>query len=277
MKIILSRKGFDSATGGYPSPIMPDGVLLSMPIPDLSGEIKYAELKHGKLSYLEILRDLIGKSLILNKERHDLNENLSCHLDPDLIEKSYQRRIGWRGAFGQRGAAETHLRNNEVTSGDIFLFFGWFRETEYKKRLIYSSNDKLGRHIIYGYLQVGDIIDLAKEEGYPKWLDYHPHIKGSSESNRIYLARDYLSFADKVSGYGSFLYNKHLVLTMPGYSRSKWNLPEIFKDVNITYHNSNSWKENYFQCAYRGQEFVIEENSKINDYVKKLIINSERV
>ena len=33
MKIILSRKGFDSSNGGIPSPIMPDGTLISMPIP----------------------------------------------------------------------------------------------------------------------------------------------------------------------------------------------------------------------------------------------------
>jgi len=33
MKVILSRKGFDSSNGGCPSPIMPDGTLLSMPIP----------------------------------------------------------------------------------------------------------------------------------------------------------------------------------------------------------------------------------------------------
>ena len=31
MKIILSRKGFDSANGGGPSPIFPDGRLLSLP------------------------------------------------------------------------------------------------------------------------------------------------------------------------------------------------------------------------------------------------------
>ena len=33
MKIILSRKGFDSENGGYPSPILPNGTLLSIPIP----------------------------------------------------------------------------------------------------------------------------------------------------------------------------------------------------------------------------------------------------
>ena len=33
MKIILSRKGFDSANGGIVSPIMEDGTLVSFPIP----------------------------------------------------------------------------------------------------------------------------------------------------------------------------------------------------------------------------------------------------
>ena len=33
MKIILSRKGFDSQNGKTPSPIMPNGDLISMPIP----------------------------------------------------------------------------------------------------------------------------------------------------------------------------------------------------------------------------------------------------
>ena len=33
MKIILSRKGFDSANGGIVSPIFEDGTMISFPIP----------------------------------------------------------------------------------------------------------------------------------------------------------------------------------------------------------------------------------------------------
>lgn len=33
MKIILSRKGFDSANGGIVSPIFEDGTMVSFPIP----------------------------------------------------------------------------------------------------------------------------------------------------------------------------------------------------------------------------------------------------
>ena len=37
MKIVLGRKGFDSGWGGNPSPILPEGRLVSLPIPDLDG------------------------------------------------------------------------------------------------------------------------------------------------------------------------------------------------------------------------------------------------
>ena len=40
MKVILSRKGFDSSSGRMCNPILPDGILLSLPIP---GESKMKE------------------------------------------------------------------------------------------------------------------------------------------------------------------------------------------------------------------------------------------
>ena len=51
MKIILSRKGFDSEYAGQPSPILPDGTLLSMPIPYSNEIIKYTDLYHNGESY----------------------------------------------------------------------------------------------------------------------------------------------------------------------------------------------------------------------------------
>ena len=41
MKVILSRKGFDSSYGGTASPILPDGTLLSLPIPSKAETVKY--------------------------------------------------------------------------------------------------------------------------------------------------------------------------------------------------------------------------------------------
>ena len=48
MKIVLSRKGFDSAAGGVASPILPDGKMLSLPIPDRSSPITYADISKAK-------------------------------------------------------------------------------------------------------------------------------------------------------------------------------------------------------------------------------------
>ena len=74
MKIIISRKGFDAENGGTASPVMPDGTMLSMPIPsnDYLG-MDYVGYK-GK-SYLSIWKELKP-----NREDYDF----TCHLDPDI-------------------------------------------------------------------------------------------------------------------------------------------------------------------------------------------------
>ena len=50
MKLILSRKGFDSSFADMPSPILPDGTLLSIPIPS-DDKISYEELNYNGKSY----------------------------------------------------------------------------------------------------------------------------------------------------------------------------------------------------------------------------------
>ena len=58
MKIILSRKGFDSQYGGHPSPILPDGTLLSIPIPSKDEIYKFSELYHKGKSFYQIIKEL---------------------------------------------------------------------------------------------------------------------------------------------------------------------------------------------------------------------------
>ena len=72
MKIILSRKGFDSSNGGCPSPILPDGTLLSMPIPSNDRDT-YEDLFCRGVNYAELLRQLRPGKLFSH-----------CHVDPDL-------------------------------------------------------------------------------------------------------------------------------------------------------------------------------------------------
>ena len=59
MKIILSRKGFDSANGEQPNPILPDGTLLSLPIPDPEkGNNVFGSLHWEGHSYFDIIQSL---------------------------------------------------------------------------------------------------------------------------------------------------------------------------------------------------------------------------
>ena len=54
MKVILSRKGFDSEYGGYLSPILPNEQMISLPIPDSKDDIRYSGIKAGESTYYDL-------------------------------------------------------------------------------------------------------------------------------------------------------------------------------------------------------------------------------
>ena len=72
MKIILSRKGFDCTNGEQASPILPDGTLLSLPIPS-HDSIPFSEIRWKGTSFFGIIRQL-NKNTLINSDSH-------CHLD----------------------------------------------------------------------------------------------------------------------------------------------------------------------------------------------------
>jgi len=72
------------------------------------------------------------------------------------------------------------------------------------------------------------------------------------------------------------MFNDNLVLTKEGLSRSKWDLPDCFRDAEVSYHKEDSWKDGYFQSAAIGQEFVVKDNDKVEEWAKSLI-NGSRI
>ena len=118
IKIILNKKRFDCTNGEQASPILPDGTLLSLPIPS-HDNISFSEIRWKGTSFCDIIRQLNEKTFI--------NSNSHCHLDPDLRKEVRQRKQGWMPAFGQKGSPLTELYNNDIGTGDIFLYYGWFR------------------------------------------------------------------------------------------------------------------------------------------------------
>ena len=264
MRIVLSRKGFDSSYGKQPNPILPDGTLLSLPIPDEKGNNAFSFLHWNGMSFYEIIQSLNPNT--------GIKENDLCHLDPDLRKDVKDRSVGWKPAFGQADTALGHLQNMGVTKGDLFLFFGWFKETEMHQGKLRYKKGARDKHIIYGYMQIGEII--RRKDDAPDWLKDHPHIGDKKdravEHNAIYLPSDKLSFLPELEGSGLLNYRKDRVLTKEKMSKSKWDLPEFFKEVKISYH-PHPWKDNCFQSAAKGQEFVLEATPKIMEWAKQLI------
>ncbi|WP_019229975.1 hypothetical protein [Sedimentibacter sp. B4] len=284
MKIILSRKGFDSAAGRYPSPLLiEENQLISFPIPenDMDTGITYKDLDFNEnFTYANIMNDLGINDF----------ENKYVHLDPDLNQSTIRNRDNdWRGIFGQCNSSQSHLSNQNVGKGDLFLFFGWFREVKrINNRYTYiKGTDK---HIIWGYLQVGEIQSISRQAKYEKWKNMHPHYYcRNRDKNTAYISADKLSFDNLKPGYGCLKYNKPLVLTCDGQEkRSLWKLPSYFHpkfNTKMTFHekiaakNENPiWKLNSDHCTLqtvgRGQEFVITGNKKVEEWAQDLILNN---
>jgi len=197
-----------------------------------------------------------------------------AHLDPDLNQESLKRLPGWKPIFGTTSAAQGHLRNNGVKEGDIFLFFGLFRDSiYYNKRHLWLSNSPR-RHVLWGWLQVDKVIkvDLCDSKKYA-WANYHPHFGRELDSNNtIYIGKDTLELPgqgpEKLAGSGVFnKFSNHLVLTA---SNSKspllWELPDWFypykNKTPLTYHSDLSrWKKKnqstLLNLVARGQEFIL--------------------
>jgi len=272
MKVIFSRKGVDSSSGGFASPLFADGSMQSVPIPDLRAPVCYGDIG-GDVD--------LGK-LVNNLSAGSIKRKTRVHLDPDLDVHSLPRDEHWRPLFGQCGAAQSHLDKLGIEEGDLFVFFGWFKRVEFvrrKWRYVPASPDV---HVIFGWLQVDRIVrvaDLAALCGdancskHKQWLLYHPHCHGEFPGiNTIYQARQKLKLPGTKSsaheGAGVFRrYAQHRQLTAVGQSRSVWSMPSWMhpkgRESALSYHTDTSrWRKSKrsteLRSVARGQEFVLE-------------------
>ena len=255
-KIILSRKGFDSVAGGKPSPIFTDGSIFSIPIPLNLEHKKATILEHDKLTVLGNVHkgQYSGVDALLQVNSKLNPATTYCHHDP-LLDNDV-------GLFGQIGKVQTELSKNDVTSGDLFLFFGWFRN--------YSIPTKPDIHHIFGWLEIDEII-----HGTPAIREYcasrgvsHVHAHIDYPNNTLYVGRKNLSFEQSPassSGFGEFKKTQpELCLTETGKTRSNWMMPKAYfseeKNPKL-FSNRLEWSgqnDNRIQCRGYGQEFIID-------------------
>lgn len=265
MRIILSRKGFDSASGGCPSPIFPDGRMLSLPIPDKGSPIAYRDLTFADMSLADLVVSLTGDA---KRYRH------FAHLDPDLRHDALPRLPGWKPLLGQTSSAQGHLRKQGVQVGDVFIFFGSFRPVEKAAQGWRFKKAERSRHVIWGWMQIGQIYkvdDMAPDE--MVWARYHPHFAYSrNPANTLYEAAEQLvinGIHTDAPAAGVFTYfDERLVLTAPGNTaQTYWRLPSCFAPIDgvsqLSYHSDGRrWSVKGGECLLssvsRGQEFVFD-------------------
>ncbi len=266
MKIIFSRKGFDSSYGGLPSPILPGVGPVSLPIPSDAGEAAGAFRTAG-LPLVELLEDL-------SRRKH--GAGTAVHFDPDLDQSARHRRRGWRPAFGQVGAAQSHLANRGVGMGDLFLFFGWFRHAERHAGRWRFVPGTTGFHAIFGWLQVGAVIRMPDDDTrhVPRWLADHPHVAHASHfsgrGNTIYVAADHLDLEgghEIAAGGRLSRWSDRLRLSTEGGNRSIWSVPSWLEPrrgrAPLSYHDrADRWSRCgnrlYLRTVAKGQEFVLD-------------------
>lgn len=265
MKIILSRKGFDSENGKLPNLILPDGRLLFFPIPDKTSGILYKDIRidvDGYKNLYDLLVDLNVKTI---------KETYTAHLDPDLYYGSLPRHKSWKPLFGQTGIPLGHLNKCEVGIGDVFLFFGRFHKTKWDSGKVAFDKTEKDIHIIFGYFSIGDVINLKEKNNKSyEWTKYHPHNFISTTPNCIFVAADSLKI-DKKSYAGAKVfdhYSEKLRLSASNSKISLWKLPKWFYPFNenkppLTYHpKKERWTllENHtgLQTVGKGQEFVLD-------------------
>jgi hypothetical protein len=149
---------------------------------------------------------------------------------------------------------------------------GWFRETEHTGGRWRFVREAANLHVIYGWMQVGEMINLADARGLTERLAPfadHPHLHGRTDpSNTLYLAAERLQLP-RLNYAGAGIFNKvsvaRILTDVHQSKRSTWKLPEWFHPqhgATLSYHEaSDRWQIDGTECrlssAARGQEFVL--------------------
>jgi hypothetical protein len=290
-RLIFSRKGFDSVFGGRPSPVLPDGRMVSLPIPEPGSPITYGDclVEHG-VSFADLLTTM-GAVLIRDRrsasaQRLEVRPDLGAHLDPDLREDARPSRpAGWRPLFGQSDIAARHLATMGVGPGDIFVFFGWFAHTEYHSGLLRYERRVPRFQGVWGWMEISEAAPGEEFAARHPWaVGQHPHLipalTGNYSPNVVYMGAQRSAVVPGAPGTAVMRYSPKARLTRPAGTPRWWSLPEAFHPRNtawpMTYHPPGCWSEpHYGQVTLRsasiGQEFIVPINDGIRAWLADLI------
>lgn len=258
IKVCLSKKGIDSTCSNQPIICKYGEEMSFVPILQID---ETDEALTGELQD-DCLKAFTNEKLFTNKGKNNFKLTLNfnpnqCgkmltftpafHIDPQLKNYFGTKNEDFIATFGPNLGKANMLG---VHRGDIFLFFGWYKVDKKNSDKEKEKNSK-DKHIIWGYMQVGDVIELSTNENqkiitinnhkednatqesllkeYPS-LKFQPHWKrfweNKSNNETIYVARyvrngnnkdKICDFYDddgkQIQSFGIFNFNKELILT----------------------------------------------------------------
>lgn len=215
------------------------------------------------------------------------------HLDPDIRADLRPRSASRRGKdiflFGQCDQAQSHLANRGVSVGDLFLFFGLFQEAEDDSECLRFVRGAHKKHILWGWLEVGEDHDLQCKTPRPDLaaVTHHPHLQYiGRKNNHVYRASKQLSFSPYLAGAGIFeRYNDALCLSRLGQPLcSQWALPKFLRQTKASFLHLEAWQaEAEFivgRAPGRGQEFVMDTagvETQVERWLKSLFKHAKGV
>jgi hypothetical protein len=210
----------------------------------------------------------------------------SAHLDPDLDSTAYQREPSWRPVLGQTDAALGHLEKQGVGTGDLFLFFGWFRPVEKQGLQWAYAPGQPPVHTIWGWLHIGGLFSHADvPPDARQWLAYHPHLQRSARKRHVlYTASESLDVGGRRLPAGGVFprFSGQRVLSAPGENMSLWKVPGWMHpenaQVRFSYiHDPDRWtcidqESALVQSVGKGQEIVMTPgpNAPVEDWLTRL-------
>jgi len=166
----------------------------------------------------------------------------------------------------------------------LFLFFGQFRPTRRCATGLRYARASEAIQTVWGYLEIADVLTVADIPDPPDWAAEHPHfaLRGQprfSKSNTVYVATERLSWDPSRPGGGMLgPFSDALRLTKKGATPSVWDLPLAFHPSRtaapLTGNLPASWSiegdRAVLRAARIGQEFVVEANDGIEEWVSEL-------
>ena len=130
--------------------------------------------------------------------------------------------------------------------------------------------------VIWGYLQIGEIIDDPTEQSRLWWHPHSSEERRNNKTNIIYKASRTLSFDESKPGAGILPFRLDRVLTAKNCNKATWKKSPVYDVQNIMGNRKNSAKDPETGIYYAGiwQELCLAETEECSDWARSLILTN---